>query len=177
MGSVHRTGHSVFRLCLVACLLFGLGCFRPGATLEWEDYGEISSDDADVLAEARQYNLERINAYREAEGLAPLVLDEALNAFSQAATEQLSRDRTPHRYFDQRAKSCACGVVAQNQGRRSGNVMIDLRIQIDDLLAEMMAESPGRGHRKNILAAEHRRLGAGFLSVRGVLYLTNDFGR
>jgi uncharacterized protein YkwD len=166
---------SVFGLFFLVCVL--AGCSGASATpADWEDMGAITADDATRLEEVRNYNLQRINDYRQREGLPPLELDSNLNEFSQAASEQLSRDRTPHQYFAKNARECSCRVAAENQGRREGSMLIDLYTQIDQLLDAMMAEPPGGGHRENILSKRHRRMGAGFVSVGKELYLTNDFG-
>jgi len=50
----------------------------------------------------------------------------------------------------------------------------DVHVQIDQILAQMM-QSPG--HRANMMAHEHHRLGAGLVRPGKDLYFTNDFGR
>ncbi|WP_394832107.1 CAP domain-containing protein [Pendulispora rubella] len=126
------------------------------------------------LDEARRYNLDRVNAYRAEEGVPPLVLDETLNAFAQAASEQLSADHVPHKYFKTNVYKCNCNLGAENQGAPNGWRWRRLDVQIEQILAQMMI-SPG--HRKNMLNPEYKRLGIGFVNPGENLYFTNDFGR
>lgn len=126
------------------------------------------------LDEARQYNLDAVNAYRAQEGLVPLVLDSTLNTFAQAASEQLSRDHVPHQYFKTNVYACKCDLLAENQGAPNGWRWRHIHVQIDQILAQMM-QSPG--HRRNMMNPAYRRLGIGLVNPTKDLYFTNDFGR
>ncbi len=130
----------------------------------------------DPLAEARAYTLFRVNAFRAQAGRAPLRLDDGINAFSQAASQQLSQDHTPHRYFQTNWSACACRINAENQGDWNGVPPAPVHNQIDEMLNLMMSEGPGGGHYENMLSAKWSRMGAGIVNPGGMMYFTNDFG-
>jgi len=131
--------------------------------------GSVPTSDLD---EARRYNLERVNAYRAEAGVPPLVLDEGLNTFAQAASEQLSNDHAPHQYFKTNVYGCKCNLGAENQGAPNGWRWRRIDVQIDQILAQMML-SPG--HRTNMLNPDYTRLGVGLVNPGEDLYFTNDF--
>jgi hypothetical protein len=130
-----------------------------------------------VLDDARKHCLETINAYRAKAGVAPMALDDGLNTFAQAASQQLSVDHKPHAYFAANARSCTCRVGAENQGSPNGWPAGDPNTQIDQVLAAMMREGPGGGHHDNIVSARYKRLGVGLVGLGSRLYFTNDFGQ
>ena len=130
----------------------------------------------DPLAEARQYTLARVNRFRAQAGRAPLRLDDSINAFSQAASQELSRDHTPHRYFQTNWSACACRINAENQGDWNGVPPAPVHNQIDQMLDLMISEGPGGGHYENMLSPKWTRMGAGIVNPGGMMYFTNDFG-
>lgn len=130
----------------------------------------------DPLAEARAYTLFRVNGFRAQAGRAPLRLDDGINAFSQAASQELSQDHTPHRYFQSNWSACACRINAENQGDWNGVPPAPVHNQIDEMLNLMMSEGPGGGHYENMLSAKWTRMGAGIVNPGGMMYFTNDFG-
>jgi uncharacterized protein YkwD len=129
-----------------------------------------------VLDDARQYNLSRINALRAQNGAGPLRLDDPLNTFAQAGSEELSQDHAPHKHFITSYASCGCNVNAENQGDPNGWTAEPIHQQIDDILTMMMSEGPGGGHHDNIVNPQWTRLGVGIVNPGGALYFTNDFG-
>jgi len=133
-----------------------------------------------------QYNLDRVNALRQAAGVPPLVLDAQLTAFAREGTAQLMRDHVPHAHFAQAGNSLwgrgFQGNAAENQGANTGwpraasDPAQNEQRQIDDILASMMREGPGGGHHDSILNPKLKRLGVGLAEdSEGKLYLTNDF--
>jgi uncharacterized protein YkwD len=137
--------------------------------------GGDSGDDA-VLADARAYNLAKVNQYRAQAGVAPLHADAALDAFAQAASTELSQDHASHKYFADHATTCACGVMAENQGAPGGWIAGPIHAQIDQVLDLMMSEGPGGGHHDDIVSPKATRLGVGIVNPGGTMYFTNDFG-
>lgn len=129
------------------------------------------------------YNVDRVNAYRGAHGLAPLRYDANISAFARAGSERLARDHTPHAHFAEHVRG-APGFgsrSAENQGDPGGvpalasDRVASAKKQIDLLLKLMMDEGPGGGHHDNILNPRFRRIGVGLVDAGGRLYLTNDF--
>jgi uncharacterized protein YkwD len=158
------------RLCGVAVpFVLALGACSS------QDGGTTSSGDP-VLDDARQYNLARINALRAQNGSPPLKLDDALDAFAQAGSVELSQDHKPHAHFTSSYSTCGCNVQAENQGDPNGWIVEPIHQQIDDILNLMMSEGPGGGHHDNILNPQSTRLGVGIVNPGGALYFTNDFG-
>ena len=139
--------------------------------------GGSSSGGDPVLDDARQYNLQRINALRAQNGRAPLALDDALDTFAQAASTELSQDHQPHQYFIKNAPTCGCGIMAENQGDPSGWQPGPIHDQIDQILELMMSGGPGEGHHDNILSASATRLGVGIVNPGARMFFTNDFGQ
>jgi len=134
-----------------------------------------SSGDA-ALDDARQYNLDRINAYRAMNGAPALKLDAALNDFAQAGSVELSQDHAPHAHFKASYATCNCSVNAENQGDPNGWTVAPIHDQIDQILQLMMSEGPGGGHHDNIVNPQWKRLGVGIVNPGAKLYFTNDFG-
>ncbi len=133
-----------------------------------------------------QYNLDRINAYRQAAGVPPLVLDAQLTTFARQGSTQLMRDHVPHAHFAQAGDSLwhqgFRNGAAENQGANTGwpraasDATQNEKRQIDEILAAMMREGPGGGHHDSILNPKLKRLGTGLAEDgEGKLYLTNDF--
>jgi uncharacterized protein YkwD len=137
--------------------------------------GGTSSGDP-VLDDARAYNLSRINALRAQHGAAALHLDDALNAFAQQGSVELSQDHRPHANFSSNFGSCGCRVQAENQGDPNGWTQGPIHQQIDEILDLMMSEGPGGGHYDNIVNPKSTRLGVGIVNPGAKLYFTNDFG-
>jgi uncharacterized protein YkwD len=129
----------------------------------------------------QQHNLDTLNMYRAQAGVAPLVIDDQLNAFSTAAAMDLEATDQAHRYFMQAGNSGAlwssgfCGTAAENEAP-GWPVNGDEDATIDAILQAMMDEGPGGGHHDNILDARSTRVGIG-LVVDGQqrLWLANDF--
>jgi uncharacterized protein YkwD len=130
-----------------------------------------------------KYNVERLNSFRAAKGLSPLLYDAKISAFARKGSEQLASDHTPHAHF-QAASDNAPGFgtrSAENQGDPSGVSAMDPdplksgKRQIDTMLRLMMDEGPGGGHYENIVSPRFRRVGIGLVYDNGRLYLTNDF--
>ena len=141
-----------------------------------QPYPQAQQPQGDPLAEARQYTLARVNAFRARAGRAPLRLDDGINAFSQAASQELSQDHTPHRYFQTNWSACACRINAENQGDWNGVPPAPVHHQIDEMLDLMIGEGPGGGHYENMLSPKWTRMGAGIVNPGGMMYFTNDFG-
>jgi uncharacterized protein YkwD len=129
-----------------------------------------------AVDDVRQYTLYRINQIRAQFGRGALALDPALVAFAQDGSVELAADHRAHQHFRDRAGSCGCRVMAENQGDPRGWMEGPPRTQVDQILDSMMREGPGGGHYENILDARWRRMGVGAVNPGGALYFTNDFG-
>lgn len=130
-----------------------------------------------------KYNVDRVNAYRAAKGLAPLLYDAKISAFARRGSEQLARNHVAHAHFAANAQG-APGFgsrAAENQGDPRGVPALDSeprkngQKQIDVMLKLMMDEGPGGGHYDNMMNARFRRIGIGLFYAGGKLYMTNDF--
>lgn len=131
-----------------------------------------------------RYNVEQINRYRSAKGLAPVLYDAKISAFARQGSDRLSRDHNPHAHFAAHAQG-APGFgsrSAENQGDPAGVPVLDPsdatkngKKQIDVMLKLMMDEGPGGGHHDNMMNPRFRRVGIGLVYTGGKLYLTNDF--
>lgn len=139
-----------------------------------------------AIASFEQYNLDRINAYRRAAGVAPLVMDAQLASFAREGNARLMRDHVPHGHFASQGPGLFSrgfsGGAAENQGSPNGWPRLasdpneNRRRQIDDILASMMREGPGGGHHDNMLNPKMKRIGIALAEdSAGRLYLTNDF--
>jgi hypothetical protein len=159
---------AVVSLLVIACSGDDAGAGGSG--------GDGGSSGDPVLDDARQYNLTRINAYRQMAGSPPLHLDGALNEFAQEGSVELSMDHAPHQHFKTSYATCNCGVNAENQGDANGWTVAPIHDQIDQILQLMMSEGPGGGHYDNIMNAQFTRLGVGIVNPSAALYFTNDFG-
>ena len=170
------------RLFVVPVVLVAAACWtRDPDTLgsgggSGSDAGGGASSGDPTLDDARQYNLERINALRAQTGAPALHLDDALDAFAQAGSVLLSQDHQPHANFSANYATCGCGVEAENQGDPSGWPVAPIHDQIDQILDLMMSEGPGGGHHDNIVNPQSTRLGVGIVNPGATLYFTNDFG-
>ena len=133
-----------------------------------------------------KYNVDRINAYRKAAGVRPLLYDAAMSGFALEGSKQLAQDHTPHGHFkalaSQAQKSGVLGSKAEeNQGDWNGVPSMDSdaiasgKKQIDVMLKLMMDEGPGGGHHDNMLNPKMKRVGIGLHYAGGLLYMTNDF--
>jgi hypothetical protein len=138
-----------------------------------------------------EYNLQIINMYRAMQGIAPLMLDTALNAFALAGSQELSMDHLPHQHFMNAGNMIWMDGfhppdAGENQGDPNGwrvlstNPTTNEMMQIQQILAAMFAEGPAgdagdHGHYLNIMNPNFTRLGVGLVEVNGKLYLTNDF--
>lgn len=174
-------------LALVAlCTVPLLGC---AADTSAEDVDETASE-SDALttwSDAHmQHNLAMVNKYRKAHGRRPLVLAHRLSDFAKAGSRELMRDHVPHAHFMAAAKSGAIWndgfrtSAGENQGDPHGWPVAPEDTQIDQILAAMMAEGPGKGeahgHYENLMNPKFTRLGVGLIEdAHGKLYLTNDF--
>lgn len=149
-----------------------------------------TSSESDALSAwttpAMVHNLRGVNAYRAKKGLKKLVLAKRLSAFAHAGSVELSRDHSAHAHFIAAAKSGAIwrdgfrSSAGENQGDPNGWPAAPENTQIDQILAAMYAEGPGKGeahgHYENIMDPKFTRLGVGLVEEpNGVLYLTNDF--
>lgn len=164
--------------CIVALFVVALvpACASEDAAGGDAGASDAASVDDPALDEARAYNLEKINALRASDGQPPLRLDDALNAFAQAASVELSMDHKPHRYFADHAGECKCSLFAEVQGDPSGWPASPVHQQIDQILEAMISEGPGGGHHDAILSPKATRLGVGLVHPGGELFFTNDFG-
>ena len=140
------------------------------------DAGGGTSSGDPTLDDARQYNLQRINALRAKNGAPALHLDDKLDAFAQAGSVELSQDHKPHANFSANYATCGCDVQAENQGDWNGWTPGPIHDQIDQILDLMMSEGPGGGHHDNIVNPQSTRLGVGIVNPGAKLYFTNDFG-
>jgi uncharacterized protein YkwD len=130
-----------------------------------------------------KHNVERLNAYRAAKGLGPLLYDAKISSFARAGSERLADDHTPHANFAAHADGApGFGTrSAENQGDPSGVPVLDPdpgkngKKQVDMMLRLMMDEGPGGGHYENIVNPRFRRVGVGLVYVGARLYMTNDF--
>ena len=138
----------------------------------------------DTIIQANiQHNLQQLNAYRAAKGLAVLTLDAGLSDFARQGSIELMANHTPHKHFsDAGERSTLFGAdgfrsaAAENQGDPNGWTPMPVNAAIDDILRAMIAEGPGGGHHDTILNPNLKRVGVGLvLNQRGQLYLTNDF--
>ena len=159
---------------------------RPSTTRDLPAPSAPSAPSAAASSGAEAYNVERVNAYRRAAGLAPVSLDPALSSFARAGSSQLSRDHVPHGHFRSEGDSIwrqgFTGGSAENQGsptgwpRAAADPAQNERRQIDQILAAMMGEGSGGGHFRNMMNPKAKRVGVGLLEdADGKLYLTNDF--
>jgi len=130
-----------------------------------------------------KYNVDRINAYRAASHLDPVVYDTKISAFAKTGSERLSKDHTPHANFADHAQGApGFGTrSAENQGDPGGVPSMDPdatsngKKQVDIMLKLMMDEGPGGGHYDNMMNPKFRRVGIGLFYTGGRLYMTNDF--
>jgi uncharacterized protein YkwD len=128
-----------------------------------------------TLEEARSHALTYINGLRSLNGVGLLERDDALTAFAQEGSEQVSRDHRGHGHFTDHAADCpSCG---ENQSGATGWRPGPVGRQIDEVLQLMMAEGPGGGHHDNMLNPRWTRLGVGIVNPGGEMYLTLDFAR
>jgi hypothetical protein len=136
----------------------------------------------------QRHTLDRLNEYRASVNSPPLVLDERLNAFAQAGSEQLAQDHVPHLHFNEAVVAGTLfttdgfeETAGENQGDPFGwPPRGSVEEQIDEILEAMFDEGPGpgplHGHYENIVNPEFTRVGVGlFLDGDGRLYFTNDF--
>jgi len=190
LGRTLVATHAAMRLASFACsALASILCLTAcGGTAE-EDVDETSSE-SDALTSWKDasmaHNLAKVNAYRRAHGHAVLTLDKRLSAFAKAGSRELSRDHEPHAHFIAAIKDGSLwtsgfrGSAGENQGDPHGWPKDTEAHQIDQILAAMMAEGPGKGeahgHFMNMMNPKFKRLGVGLLeTASGKLYLTNDF--
>ncbi|HEY8078663.1 MAG TPA: CAP domain-containing protein [Labilithrix sp.] len=133
-----------------------------------------------------RHDLQVVNAYRAKHGRAPLVLARRLSTFAHAGSVELRSNHVPHAHFLAAAKNGSIWndgfrhLAGENQGDPNGWPAEDQTKQIDEILAEMYAEGPGKGeahaHYENIENPKFTRLGVGFAKdASGKLYFTNDF--
>jgi hypothetical protein len=100
-------------------------------------------------------------------------LDDALDDFAREGSEQLARDHRPHGHFRENAARCIdCGEC---QGAPEGWRQEPVAVQVDEILAGMMAEGPGGGHHDALLSPRWTRMGVGITNPGGVMYFTIDF--
>ncbi len=163
---------------LVACAFVGClpGLDGGGSGGGGGGSGGSSPGSADAH---QQHNLDTLNRYRAQAGVAALVIDDRLNAFSTTAAMQLEATGQPHGYFMQQGSAIwqagFCASAAENQAP-GWPVNGDEDGTIDAILQAMMNEGPGGGHHDNILAASSTRVGIGLVvDAQGRLWLSNDF--
>jgi len=170
------------RYFVLACALGATGCLltpqNGGGGGGGTGGGTITPGSAD---EHQQHNLDTLNMYRAQAGVAPLVIDDQLNAFSTAAAMDLESSGQAHRYFMQAGQSGAlwqqgfCSSAAENEAP-GWPTHGDVDATVDAILKAMMDEGPGGGHHDNILAASSTRVGIGLVvDAQGALWFTNDF--
>ncbi len=169
----------------------------PSAPSPGTDGGSTPASEAGSPVEAgapksgfdafQQRNLDIVNMYRAAKGIAPLSLDLKLSAFALAGSQELAADHLPHQHFLTASSmgtifsSGFVGGAAENQGSPTGwpvlaaDPMQNELVQIDSIEQAMYSEGPGGGHHDAIMNPAFTRLGVGLLEVSGQLYLTNDF--
>jgi uncharacterized protein YkwD len=127
-----------------------------------------------------QHCLDQLNAYRAQAGAPALTLDDDLNAFALAGSQELMQDHSAHAHFKADSSQLfALGFhsLGENQGDPNGWMPMDEDAAIDSILSAMMAEGPGGGHHDNILSTGFSVTGVGLIEdPSGRLYFTNDFG-
>ena len=128
------------------------------------------------IADARDYTLRYINGVRRLNGAGPLRLDDALNEFAQAASEELAHDHRPHQHFLEHHGEL--GVVAgENQGSPEGWPPAPLEDQIGEILGAMMREGHGGAHHDAMLSPDWTMLGVGIVGPGERMYFTTDFAK
>ncbi len=155
------------RLVCAAALVI-VGCGSPAAE------ETVTSDETEAEGEAlmsfssfQEHNLHVVNAYRA------------------------SIDHQPHQHFIHAIgngtlwTSGFAHSAGENQGDPHGwpvlspDAATNKTMQIDAIEKMMFDEGPGtgeaHGHYENMMNPKFRRIGIGFLTVIGHLYLTNDF--
>lgn len=176
-------------LALAMCMLPACGLLSPqgsgGGGSGGGGAGGSGGGGGSTNADAhQQHNLATLNLYRAQAGVAPLVLDDQLSAFSTTAAMELEATGMAHGYFMQQAGSGAlwgqgfCSTAAENQAPAwpLSSFGGDEDATIDAILKAMMDEGPGGGHHDTILAASSTRVGVGLvLDAQQQLWFSNDF--
>lgn len=137
----------------------------------------LLEDDPEV-EQKRAYNLLRLNALREAQGLAPYAMDDCLNAIAERANDEWILSQEMHGQFEREClarPTCECSWTQENMGygRSTGATW---KADLDASLELMMREGPGGGHHDNIVSTQWTRVGIGIRIFADTLYFTNDFG-
>src|SRR5438034_208428 len=108
-------------LALTLSLGSGCGMFGNGTTGS-SGGGSGGGGGGSLNADAHMmHNLDALNTYRAANGVAALALDDQISAFSLTASMELKKSNTAHQYFMQQAQSGAiwkegfCNGAAENQ--------------------------------------------------------------
>lgn len=179
------------RLVCAAALVI-VGCGSPAAE------ETVTSDETEAEGEAlmsfssfQEHNLHVVNAYRARKHLALLTLAPKITTFAKAGSKELSIDHQPHQHFIHAIgngtlwTSGFAHSAGENQGDPHGwpvlspDAATNKTMQIDAIEKMMFDEGPGtgeaHGHYENMMNPKFRRIGIGFLTVIGHLYLTNDF--
>ncbi len=170
---------AIFSLALAAC---GGGDDQP----DDETSSESDALTTSWITPAMHHDLRVVNAYRAKHGRAPLVLARRLSTFAHAGSVELMKDHVPHHHFETAAANGSIWndgfrhMAGENQGDPNGWPKAAENMQIDQILAAMYAEGPGKGeahgHYENIENPKFTRLGVGLVEdPNGMLYLTNDF--
>jgi uncharacterized protein YkwD len=129
------------------------------------------------VAEARDYTLRYINGVRRLNGVGPIQLDDALNAFAQAGSEELAQDHRPLQHFIEHQGELGVAAGAENQGASDGAPPGPIEDQIGEILGAMMREGRGGAHHDTMLAPDWNKLGVGIVGPGERMYLTMDFTR
>ena len=149
----------------------------------WEGVAPPSATSGGPTATAEQTALDMINGSRQALGVPPVVMDEAIRQVARAhAADMAARNYFGHYTpegaspFDQmRSAGIAFGTAAENIGWGQGyaNPTDSVRANHDVMMAET---PPNDGHRRNILNPALHRVGIGVAQAPdGKVYYVCDF--
>jgi len=148
----------------------------PCATVSLSPPGTDPQDSEMTDVEARDFVLGYINGVRRLNGAAPIVRDEALDAFAAAGSDELARDHRPMQHMIEHARELRPGST-ELQGPADGAAPGSLQDQIGDVLLRWTGEGPGGLHHDAMMRPEWRALGVGIVTVDGRTYLTVDLSK
>jgi uncharacterized protein YkwD len=148
-----------------ACVSVTPGSAQPPADAPEHDMTED---------EARDYVLGYINGVRKLNAVPPVVRDGTLDAYAQAASEQLAHDRRVGQHLAEHAQELGARS-GEVQGSPDGSPPGTLQDQIAEILLRMMGEGAGGIHHDTLLRPEWRKLGVGIAHRGGRMYFTVDF--
>jgi uncharacterized protein YkwD len=147
-------------------------CVSASASGPMQPEPEPNMDDE----EARDYVLGYVNGVRKLNAVGPVVREDAVDAFAQDGSEQLSLDHKPNRHMTEHAQELHA-PGAEVQGSPDGSRAGPLQDQIAEILLGMMREGPGGMHHDTLLRPDWRKLGVGIATRGGRMYFTVDFSQ